>query len=115
MSQEKERLLARKEKIERRLSDLDKAEAQRRERDEKRKAELAGRAVLARARKDQDFAGRLRAVLDAEITAVRARALFDLPSGRTSAAAESPKPGVASPQQAATPGGPEAAPARRSA
>ena len=79
MSQEKERLLARKARIEARLAAIEEADAKRRERDEKRKADLAGRAVLKRARKDKSFASKLRDVLDAEITGARNRALFDLP------------------------------------
>ena len=95
MSQEKERLLARKQKIEQRLADLEKEAARRREKDEERKAALAGRAVLKHARGDADFAARLRAVLDAEITGVRQRALFDLPA-RSAAA----RPGAAPPDSA---------------
>jgi hypothetical protein len=95
MNQEKERLLARKARIEERLAAIEEAEARRRERDDKRKADLAGRAVLRRARKDKEFAGRLRGILDAEITGARNRALFDLPpkpadGPRTAADGENP-------------------------
>ena len=75
-SRRKQRLLARKEKIEQRLAAIRKPEERRREKDEKRKAELAGRAVLRHAAKDERFAAELRAILDAEITAAsRPRAL----------------------------------------
>jgi hypothetical protein len=79
MSQEKERLLARKAKIDARLAAIAEADAKRREKEEQRKADLAGRAVLRRARKDKEFAARLRKILDAEITGQRNRTLFDLP------------------------------------
>lgn len=82
MADEKERLLARKKDIEQRLAAIEKAEQKKREEQEKRKAELAGRAVLKHARKDETFARQLRAILDAEITGVRLRALFDLPDKR---------------------------------
>jgi hypothetical protein len=39
-------------------------------------------AGLKRAGRDEDFARQLRTVLDAEITGVRLRALFDLPDKR---------------------------------
>jgi hypothetical protein len=86
MSEEKQRLLARKEKIERRLAAIEEAETRRREKDEKRKAELAGQAVLRRAANDERFAAELRAILDAEVTAAAARALFDLPPSGPSTA-----------------------------
>jgi hypothetical protein len=93
MSQEKDRLLARKARIEARLAAIDQAESKKREKDDRRKADLAGRAVLTRARKDKAFAARLREVLDAEIAGARNRALFDLPAkadghDRTQAARE---------------------------
>ena len=86
MSEEKQRLLARKEKIEQRLAAIQEAGRRRREKDEKRKAELAGRAVLRRAAKDERFAAELRAILDAEIAAAAARALFGLAFGASSSA-----------------------------
>ena len=96
MSQEKERLLARKARIEARLAAIEEADAKRREKDEVRKADLAGRAVLKRARKDKSFASKLRDVLDAEITGARNRSLFDLPpkadSGDGQAAPKSSAP-----------------------
>ena len=116
MSQEKERLLARKEKIEQRLADLEKAESRRREKDEERKAVLAGRAVLARARKDQDFAGRLRLVFEAEITGARARALFGLPHGKGSASAKAGMPEAGAGQaDTAGPAQPDSGPLSRTA
>ena len=93
MSEEKQRLLARKEKIERRLAAIEEAETRRREKDEKRKAELAGRAVLGRAAKDERFAAELRAILDAEVTAGAARALFGLPASGKPSSARSPRSG----------------------
>jgi hypothetical protein len=86
MSEEKQRLLARKEKIEKRLAAIQETEERRRKKDEQRKAELAGRAVLGRAAKDERFAAELRAILEAEITAASARALFGLPAGASSPA-----------------------------
>ena len=80
MADEKERLLARKQEIEARLAAIEKAERKQREQQEKRRAELAGQAVLKHARKDEAFARQLRSILDAEITGVRLRALFDLPA-----------------------------------
>ena len=79
MSQEKERLLARRQKIEQRLAAIQEAEERRREKDERRKAELAGRAVLKHAARDERFAAELRAILDSQIAAASARALFGLP------------------------------------
>jgi hypothetical protein len=93
MSEEKQRLLARKEKIEQRLAAIEEAETRRREKDEKRKAELAGRAVLRRAAKDERFAAELRAILDAEVTAASARALFGLPPAGAPSSARSPRSG----------------------
>jgi hypothetical protein len=84
MSEEKQRLLARKEKIERRLAAIQETEERRRKKDEQRKAELAGRAVLKHALKDERFAAELRGILDAEVTAAAARALFGLPAGASS-------------------------------
>jgi hypothetical protein len=79
MADEKERLLARKKDIENRLAEIEKAEQNKREKQEKRRAELAGRAVLKHARKDEAFGRQLRAILDSEIAGARLRALFDLP------------------------------------
>ena len=93
MSEEKQRLLARKEKIEQRLAAIQEAEERRREKDEKRKAELAGRAVLRHAAKDERFAAELRAILDAGIAAAAARALFGLPPAGASSSARSPRSG----------------------
>lgn len=80
MADEKEKLLARKQEIEARLAAIEKAERKQREQQEKRRAELAGQAILKHARKDEAFARQLRTILDAEITGVRTRALFDLPA-----------------------------------
>lgn len=90
MAGDKERLLARKRDIEARLAAIDKAEREQREKQEKRRAELAGQAVLKRARKDESFARQLQTILDTEITGMRLRALFDLP--RKNEAAPSAKP-----------------------
>lgn len=90
MAVEKERLLARKQDIEKRLAEIEKADRKQREKQDKRRAELAGQAVLKHARKDEAFARQLRTILDAEITGVRMRALFDLPA--KPAAAPQPKP-----------------------
>lgn len=90
MADEKERLLTRKKDIEKRLAEIEKAEQKKREQQEKRRAELAGRAVLKHARKDEAFGRQLQAILDAEIAGARLRALFDLPV--KSSAAPAPKP-----------------------
>jgi hypothetical protein len=90
MADDKDKLLARKKDIEERLAAIEKAEREQREQQEKRRAELAGRAVLKHARKDEAFARQLRTILDTEITGVRLRALFDLPSKDD--AASPPKP-----------------------
>ncbi|HUF79695.1 MAG TPA: hypothetical protein VMN03_01055 [Burkholderiales bacterium] len=87
MADEKERLLARKQEIEARLAAIENAERKQREQQEKRRAELAGQAVLKHARKDEAFARQLRTILDAEITGVRLRALFDLPANTEVASA----------------------------
>lgn len=90
MADEKEKLLARKQEIEARLAAIEKAERKQREQQEKRRAELAGQAILKHARKDEAFARQLRTILDAEITGARMRALFDLPAKPE--AASGPKP-----------------------
>lgn len=90
MADEKDRLLARKKDIEQRLAAIEKAERKQREKQDKRRAELAGQAVLKHARKDEAFARQLRTILDTEISGVRLRALFDLPG--KPAAAPVPKP-----------------------
>jgi hypothetical protein len=102
MSEEKQRLLARKEKIEQRLAAIEEAETRRLEKDERRKAELAGRAVLRRAAKDERFAAELRAILDAEIAAAAARALFGLPPSAASSSARSGRPRSGNSGQAKT-------------
>ena len=79
MADERERLLARKKDIEKRLAEIEKAEQKKREKQEKRRAELAGHAVLKHARKDEAFGRQLRAILDSEIAGARLRALFNLP------------------------------------
>jgi hypothetical protein len=93
MSEEKQRLLARKEKIEQRLAALQEAEERRREKDERRKAELAGRAVLRHAARDERFAAELRAILDSQIAAASARALFGLPPAGAPSSARPPRSG----------------------
>jgi hypothetical protein len=113
MSEEKQRLLARKEKIERRLAAIEEAETRRREKDEKRKAELAGRAVLRRAAKDERFAAELRAVLDAEIAAAAARALFSLPPAGAPSSARSPRSGNSGQQKTGAAAQPEAGTGQR--
>jgi hypothetical protein len=90
MADDKEKLLARKKDIEERLAAIEKAEREQREQREKRRAEIAGRAVLKHARKDETFARQLRTILDAEITGVRMRALFDLPSTEEIGSASKP-------------------------
>lgn len=93
MSQEKHRLLARKARIDARLAAIAEADAKRRAKHDQRRADLAGRAVLKCARKDQAFAATLRAILDEEITGARNRALFDLPpkgNAKPAAAPEQP-------------------------
>src|SRR5690606_18077329 len=92
MAAEKDRLLARKQDIERRLAEIEKAEKKKREKHEQRRAELAGRAVLKHARKDEELRRKLHAILDAEITGARLRALFDLPpkSSRSRSSSASP-------------------------
>lgn len=79
MADEKQKLLARKKRIDERLAAIEKAERRQREKDDKRRAELAGKAVLKQARKDEAFARQLRTILDVQITGVRQRTLFDLP------------------------------------
>lgn len=82
MADEKERLLARKRDIEKRLAAIAKEEQKQREEQDRKRAEFAGQAVLKRARNDETFARQLHTILDAEITGVRLRALFDLPVRR---------------------------------
>jgi hypothetical protein len=47
--------------------------------DERKRAELAGRAVLSRAKADPRFAATLRSILDASIQEERHRKLLGLP------------------------------------
>lgn len=91
MADKKERLLARKREIEKRLAELAKAEQRQREKQDKRRAELAGQAVLKHARQDAAFADKLRSILDAQISGARLRALFDLPD-RKSGNLQTPPP-----------------------
>lgn len=79
---ERDRLLARKDKLEAKLAALEKREAEKRKKDEAKRAELAGRAVLKRANADPGFAAELRAVLERTVTGRRNRALFDLEGDR---------------------------------
>ncbi|MFW6027319.1 MAG: hypothetical protein ACOC91_00780 [bacterium] len=90
MAEEKQKLLARRKRIDERLAAIEKAERRKREQDDKRRAELAGKAVLKHARKDEAFGRQLRSILAAEITGVRQRKLFDLPERTKSNQPESP-------------------------
>lgn len=90
MAEEKQKLLARRKRIDERLAAIEKSERKKREQEDKRRADLAGKAVLKRARKDEAFARELRAILDAEITGVRQRKLFDLPERTKPNQSESP-------------------------
>lgn|GEM_PF-5930303 len=85
---ERDRLLARKEKLEARLAAIERRDAERRKKDDARRAELAGRAVLKFAESDPDFARRLAAVLNKAVRGKRDRALLGLeerPPGSASA------------------------------
>lgn len=102
MADSKERLLARKQDIERRLAAIEEAEAKEREERDRQKAELAGYAVLKRAREDESFARTLRLILDAELKPVRQRKLFDLPRHKPPAKGEGEaQPSSETPREAA--------------
>ena len=82
MRDDRARLLARKARIEEQLAQLAKAEAMKREQDQKRRTLLAGRIVLDHATKDDAFGRVLMDILDRAITAPRDRALFAFGSER---------------------------------
>ena len=88
MRDDRARLLAKKARIEEQLAQLAKAEARKREEDQKRRTMLAGRIVLDHATKDEEFGRVLMGILDQTITAPRDRALFAFGSEKAGEAEE---------------------------
>ena len=78
ISDAQQRLLERKKRLVDQLADLERQVAELRRRDDRRRAELAGKAVLKHAKTNPQFAAILRGILDASISVKRDRDLFDL-------------------------------------
>jgi hypothetical protein len=78
MSDARRKLLEKKKRLKEQLADLEKQETEQRRKDDRMRAQLAGRAVLDHAKANPEFAAALRGILDASISARRDRELFDL-------------------------------------
>lgn len=80
ISDAQQRLLERRQRLVEQLAELEKQVVEQRRKDNRRRAELAGKAVLRYAESNPHFAEILRGILDTSISAKRDRDLFDLES-----------------------------------
>ena len=78
MSDAQQRLLERKKRLVEQIAELDKQVAELRRRDDRRRAELAGKAVLRYAQDNPQFSAILRGILDTSVVQKRDRDLFEL-------------------------------------
>jgi transposase len=88
MNDRRQRLLERKKRLEQQLKELDEREARQKQKNDPKRAQVAGRAVLKHAKNDPQFAATLRDILDTLVTGKRNRKLFDLPGDRPPAEGE---------------------------
>lgn len=94
MSDARQRLLERRKRLEEQLAELDRREALQKRRDDRKRAELAGTAVLAHAKTDPHFAAIFRSILDGSVLSKRDRALFGLGEAQSAPAPNQNRPEI---------------------
>jgi hypothetical protein len=82
MNNRRQQLLERKKRLEQQLKELDEREARQKQKNDPRRAQVAGKAVLKHAKNDPQFAETLQRILNRLVSGKRNRQLFDLPGDR---------------------------------
>jgi hypothetical protein len=83
MKDRRQQLLEKKKRLEQQLKELDERESGRKQNDDLKRAQLAGKAMLKHAKIDPQFAATLRNILDRSVSGKRNRQLLDLSGDRS--------------------------------